>query len=106
MTQHHLMMRHFSRINKSTSCLTSTFQKTFIRLLKDFGPQCLTGKIYNCHLFFQRIVWLARLLSIKRLSAASVPVIFSSLPCEFEGRQKHIATCNAILTWAAVIDEQ
>ena len=43
MTEHHLMMRNFSRINKSTSCLTSIFQKTFIRFLKDFGPQCITG---------------------------------------------------------------
>ena len=43
MTQDHLMMRNFSRINKSTSCLTSIFQKTSIRFLKHFGPQCITG---------------------------------------------------------------
>ena len=35
MTQDHKMMRNFSRINKSTCCLTSVFQKTSIGFLKD-----------------------------------------------------------------------
>ena len=51
MTQDYPMMRNFSRINKSTSCLTSNFQKISICFLKDFGPQCITGKIYSCDLF-------------------------------------------------------
>ena len=41
MTQDHQMMRKLSRMNKSI------FQKTFIRLLKDFGPQCIAGKMYT-----------------------------------------------------------
>ena len=48
MTQDHQMMRNFSRINKSI------FQKTFIRLLKDFGPQCITGKMHSRYLFRNR----------------------------------------------------
>ena len=48
MTQDHQMMRNFSRTNKSI------FQKTFIRLLKDFGPQCITGNLYTHHLFRNR----------------------------------------------------
>ena len=48
------MMRNFSRINKSTSCLTSIFQKTSIRFLKDFGPQYIAGKMYSRHLFRNR----------------------------------------------------
>ena len=51
MTQDHLMMRSFTRINKSTSGLTSIFQNTSIGFLKDFGPQCITGKMCICHLF-------------------------------------------------------
>ena len=50
-TQDHLMMRNFNRINKSTSCLTSVFQNTSILFLQDFGPQCITGKMYRRHLF-------------------------------------------------------
>ena len=37
MTQDHLM-RNFRGTDKSTSCLTSIFQKTSIRFLKGFGP--------------------------------------------------------------------
>ena len=48
------MMRNFNRINKSTSCLTSIFEKTSIRFLKDFGPQCITGKMYSRHFFRNR----------------------------------------------------
>ena len=48
------MMRSFSRINKSTSCLTSIFQKTFNRFVENFEPQCITGKIYSRHLFRNR----------------------------------------------------
>ena len=51
MTQDHLRMRNFGRINKSTSSLTSILQTTSIRLLKDFGPQCITGKMYSPHRF-------------------------------------------------------
>ena len=51
MTQDHRIMRNFSRINKSTSCPKSIFQKTSIRFLKDFGPPCITGKIWSRHLF-------------------------------------------------------
>ena len=48
----HLMMGNFCRIDKSTSCLTSIFQKTSICFPKNFGPQCITGKMYSCHLFW------------------------------------------------------
>ena len=30
------------------------FQKTSIRFLKDFGPQCIIGKMYSRHLFCNR----------------------------------------------------
>ena len=54
MTQDHLMIRNFSKINKSTSCLTFIFQKIFVRFLKNFGPQCITGKMYRLYFFRNR----------------------------------------------------
>ena len=48
MTQDHQMMRNLSRINKSI------FQTKTIRFLKDFGPQCITGKMCTHHLFRNR----------------------------------------------------
>ena len=45
MTQDPLMMRNFSKINKSAFCLTSIFQKTFIRFFEDFGPQRIIRNI-------------------------------------------------------------
>ena len=37
-------MRNFSKINKSTSCLTSIFQKTSIHFLKHLDCNALLGK--------------------------------------------------------------
>ena len=51
MTQENQMMRNLGRMNKSSSFLTSIFQKTSIRFLKDFGPQCITGKMYSRAIF-------------------------------------------------------
>ena len=38
----------------STSCLAFMFKKTSVRFLKDFGPQCMNGKMYSSHLFLNR----------------------------------------------------
>ena len=51
MTRNSLMMGNFSKTKKLTSCLMPVLQKTCIRFLNDFRPQCILVKCTSAILF-------------------------------------------------------